>query len=288
MSLRIGRLETLLLVGFLAGCASTPHPPAAPTTTAASDLPADNQDAGWLFPQGTGQQTAQSPPPSGVAPATGNTPPSYTSSAHRPIPTPRRRPIPPSPRGAVPPDSGPLLVPPANAPAATAPGVMPGTSPASAYPPGVAPPAGAYGLPPSAATPSGPAPAPTATAAPASSATATAKPKSDDDDGWDWSDLGFDETWKKIEKTFGYGPDEKIAKEQFRQAEALFREKKYAEAAPMFYIASWRWPDTTLEEDAMFLFGGVLLLRRSSTARRQDAYDNLLKKHGNTRYSSTR
>ncbi len=179
-----------------------------------------------------------------------------------------------------------MLVPPANATAAMAPGVMPGTSPASAYPPGVAPPAGAYGLPPSAATPSGPAPAPTATAATASSATATAKPKSDDDDGWDWSDLGFDETWKKIEKTFGYGPDEKIAKEQFRQAEALFREKKYAEAAPMFYIASWRWPDTTLEEDAMFLLGECYYFD-DQYGKAQDAYDNLLKKHGNTRYLDT-
>ena len=188
------------------------------------------------------------------------------------------------------PDSGPLLVPPANA--AATPGVPPGAAPARATPAGTAAPAAAYVPPPATATPPGiPRPSPAAT--PSSSAVVTttasaaaAKPKPDDEGGFDWSDLDFDAWWKKVEKAFGYGPDEKIAREQFREAEALFRAKKYAEAAPKFYIASWRWPDSAMEENAMFLEGECYYFD-DQYGKAQDAYDMLLKKHGNTRYLDT-
>ena len=70
------------------------------------------------------------------------------------------------------------------------------------------------------------------------------------------------------------------------EGEALFREKKYAEAAPKFHTASWRWPDSTLEEDALFLEGECYFFD-DQYGKAQDAYDNLLKKHGNTRYLDT-
>ncbi len=73
---------------------------------------------------------------------------------------------------------------------------------------------------------------------------------------------------------------------QFREGEALFRAKKYAEAAPKFYTASWRWPDSTLEEDALFLEGECYFFD-DQYGKAQDAYDALLKAHGNTRYLDT-
>ena len=87
-------------------------------------------------------------------------------------------------------------------------------------------------------------------------------------------------------KSMGYGPDESIARDQFRQGEALFREKKYAEAVPKFHMASWCWPDSTLEEDALFLEGECYFFD-DQYGKAQDAYDNLLKEHGNTRYLDT-
>jgi outer membrane protein assembly factor BamD (BamD/ComL family) len=111
--------------------------------------------------------------------------------------------------------------------------------------------------------------------------------KSDDDDGeWDWSHLAPDYTWKEFKKAVGWGPDQRLAKEAYDRAQALFNEKKYDEAAKEFYTASWRWPDSTMEEDAMFLEGeSYFFLDQYGSA--QDSYVNLLKKHDNTRYLDT-
>ena len=87
-------------------------------------------------------------------------------------------------------------------------------------------------------------------------------------------------------KSMGYGPDEAIARVQFREGVALFREKRYAEAAPSFYTASWRWPDSTLEENALFLQGESYYFD-NQYGKAEDAYDLLLKAHGNTRYIDT-
>ena len=67
---------------------------------------------------------------------------------------------------------------------------------------------------------------------------------------------------------------------------ALFREKKYAEAVEKFDTASWRWPDSSLEEDAMYFLGESYYFDEQY-GKVQDAYDELLKKHANTRYLDT-
>ena len=110
--------------------------------------------------------------------------------------------------------------------------------------------------------------------------------KSDDDSGFDLAKLAPENVWKNIKNASGFGPDEKIARQAFQEGEALFRQKQYDEAAKKFYTASWRWPDSTLEEDSMFLLGECYFFAdRYSNAH--DAYANLLKKHENSRYLDT-
>ena len=87
-------------------------------------------------------------------------------------------------------------------------------------------------------------------------------------------------------KSIGRGPDETIARQMMSEGSALFRQKKYAEAVDKLYIASWRWPDSPLEEDAMFLMGESYFFD-DQYGKAQDAYDELLKKHTNTRYLDT-
>ena len=184
-------------------------------------------------------------------------------------------------------------------------GTGPGPSGASAvtttryFDPNVVP-AGAAGVAPAGPAPAGPYDAngappgpPPGYAGPGPSAPMTFSPvtvspkKSDDDDGeWDWSHLAPDYTWKEFKKAVGWGPDERLAKQAYEKAQALFNAKDYDGAAKEFYTASWRWPDSTMEEDAMFLEGESYFFS-DHYADAQDAYVNLLKKHDNTRYLDT-
>jgi outer membrane protein assembly factor BamD (BamD/ComL family) len=267
MSPRIGRIGSVALgplgtiasagmVAVLAGCASVPSAPSSAAAVQPSTPPA---------------AASSVMPTSATAPA--GAPPSYAVAA-------------PIPSVAAPSDSGPLLVAPANAAgtgAAAAPASMPPVdASASGYPPGAAPPAVASTPGPAATT------TPTAASPPAAASTSAAdksKP-ADENSGFEWSDLAPDVMWKNLMKSMGYGPDRPIADAQFREAEELFRAKKYAEAAPKFYIASWRWPDSTLEEDALFLEGECYYFD-DQYGKAEDAYDELLKTHGNTRYLDT-
>ena len=110
--------------------------------------------------------------------------------------------------------------------------------------------------------------------------------KSDDDDEWDISHLAPDYTWKKMKEAIGWGADEKLAKEAYDRGQALFRDKKYDEAAAEFYTATWRWPDSTMEEDAMFLMAESYFFA-DNYGKAQDTLTNLLKAHDNTRYMDT-
>ena len=128
----------------------------------------------------------------------------------------------------------------------------------------------------------GPAPSAPMTIAPVS-----ASPKKDDDDNeWDLSHLAPDYTWKKFKEAVGWGPDQRLAREAYDKGQALFNAKNYEEAAKEFYTASWRWPDSTMEEDAMFLMGESYFFP-DHYGSAQDSYTNLLKQHDNTRYLDT-
>lgn len=111
-------------------------------------------------------------------------------------------------------------------------------------------------------------------------------PPKDEKKGFEWSDLAPENVWKDAKKVAGFGPDQKIAQTAFQEGLALFRDKKYAEAAPKFKTASWRWPDSMLEEDSMFLLGESYFFS-DQYAKAHDAYGELLKKHDNSRYLDT-
>ena len=105
----------------------------------------------------------------------------------------------------------------------------------------------------------------------------------DEDDGFQWSDLEPTNAYNSIKAWAGYGPDEGLARQLYREGEDLFRQKRYGEAAAKFKSAAGRWPDSILEEDAMFMRGESLFFS-DQYAKADDVYGNLLKEHDNSRH----
>ena len=68
-----------------------------------------------------------------------------------------------------------------------------------------------------------------------------------------------------------------------QEGQALFRDKKYKEAGAKFAAAADRWPDTPLEEDALFLEGESEFFS-DQYPKAHDTYGGLLKKYTNTRH----
>lgn len=247
----------LLALGFLAGC--VPAPASRSVNPQGTYAPPYTPAASY------GSQPANAP--AGNAPAGGNGQPA-TVTTHYYDPNVMQA----GSTGDMPPSYGNM------------PGPMQGPTPGTMQVPGptsvTSPydvPGGQVGPPPGYARP---APSEPIVVAPASAK------KSDDDDEWDISHLAPDYTWKKVKEAVGWGPDEKLANEAYERGQALFRNKKYEEAAKEFYTATWRWPESTMEEDAMFLMGeSYFFSDHYGTA--QDTYTNLLKAHDNTRYLDT-
>ncbi len=239
----------ILALEFLAGCVPAP--------VSRSTNPQGNYAPPYTPAASYGSQPANGP--AGYAPSTANNGPSATVTTHY--------------DPYVAPAGGMSDVPPA---AAYPPGPMQGSGPNTITSPYEAP--GALPGPPPGY--SQPAPSEPIVVAPASAK------KSDDDDEWDISHLAPDYTWKKMKDAIGWGPDEKLAKEAYDRGQALFRDKKYEEAAAEFYTATWRWPESTMEEDAMFLMAESYFFA-DNYGKAQDSFTNLLKAHDNTRYLDT-
>ena len=111
-------------------------------------------------------------------------------------------------------------------------------------------------------------------------------PAKQEESGFDLEDLDPENVWKNVKKATGFGPDEGKAKRLMEEGNALFREKKYAEAGGKFKSAAGRWPDSPLEEDGMFMTAECYFFA-DKYPKAQDAYDNLLKKYDNSRYLDT-
>jgi outer membrane protein assembly factor BamD (BamD/ComL family) len=71
-----------------------------------------------------------------------------------------------------------------------------------------------------------------------------------------------------------------------QDGKALYADKKYKEAGLKFAIAAERWPDTPLEEDALFLQAESEFFS-DQYPKAHDTYGGLLKKYTNTRYLDT-
>jgi TolA-binding protein len=101
--------------------------------------------------------------------------------------------------------------------------------------------------------------------------------------GFELSDLAPENVYKNMKSATGYGPDEKVARAAMQEGEALFRDKKYKEAAAKFATAADRWPDSPLEEDALFLKAESEFFS-DQYPKAHDTYGGLLKKYANTRH----
>jgi TolA-binding protein len=127
-------------------------------------------------------------------------------------------------------------------------------------------------------------PGPKETVVTAATLAAASKPppkkKDDDEDasGFDLSALAPSNVIKNVKNWAGYGPDEQIARTAYDEGHRLFREKKYDDAAKQFATAADRWPDTPLEEDALFWRAESFFFADRYSAA-DDAYDKLLKKY---------
>ncbi len=102
-------------------------------------------------------------------------------------------------------------------------------------------------------------------------------------EGFQLSDLAPERLFGKAKEIAGFGPDEDLARQLFDEGQELYREKKYAQAVEKFKSAAFRWPDSPLEEDALFYRAESLYFAQQYAAAR-DAFDELMKKYENSRY----
>ena len=101
--------------------------------------------------------------------------------------------------------------------------------------------------------------------------------------GWSLEDLDPQNAYKKMLVATGLGPNKQIAQELFAQGDELLRKKEYKQAAAKFKSAAARWPDSVLEEDAMF-YQAESYFFNDQYSKAHDTLSNLMKKHENSRY----
>lgn len=86
-------------------------------------------------------------------------------------------------------------------------------------------------------------------------------------------------------KAIGQGPNEGIAKGALAEGDALFRQKKYQEAFKAYRQAYKRWPDSPLEEEAIFKAGESAFFA-DDYVNAEDEYELLVKKFQSTQFLS--
>ncbi|MDX1963065.1 MAG: outer membrane protein assembly factor BamD [Pirellulales bacterium] len=112
-----------------------------------------------------------------------------------------------------------------------------------------------------------------------------------------WERFNAQNLGKTFKKAMGRGPDFKVAKPAYDEGLALFDQAtellkqnnasgahaKFKEAAAKFAIAADRWPESALEEDALFMQAESCFFSDQYVAA-EDKYQNLLEKFTNSRY----
>ena len=98
-----------------------------------------------------------------------------------------------------------------------------------------------------------------------------------------WNALKGETLKRRFKKLVGQGPNESVAKQAFNEADDLFRKKRYAKALKQYRKVIDRWPDSALEEDAMWQAAECLFFT-DQYPKAEDEYDGLVKKYPNTRY----
>lgn len=97
----------------------------------------------------------------------------------------------------------------------------------------------------------------------------------------------------QVKDITGTGPNAKVARELFAQAEDVYdralaaqgagRASLFAEAAALYVAAAEKWPDSLLDEDARFLAGESYFFA-DQYPKANEQYEKLIKQHPNTRH----
>jgi outer membrane protein assembly factor BamD (BamD/ComL family) len=98
-----------------------------------------------------------------------------------------------------------------------------------------------------------------------------------------WDAFNGETIKKRWKRMVGRGPNEPVAKNALVEADALFREGRYREAIPKYKVAIDRWPDSGIEEDALWQLAECQFFT-DQYPKAEDTYDQLVKKYANTRY----
>jgi len=98
-----------------------------------------------------------------------------------------------------------------------------------------------------------------------------------------FQDLNLTKAVTDIKAQVGYGPDQQMANQAYSEGENAFRREAYSEAIKQFQQASSRWPDSKVEQDAMF-FTAESHFFSDDYPEAIDAYSSLLKKYPNTQH----
>lgn len=114
-------------------------------------------------------------------------------------------------------------------------------------------------------------------------ASKAAKPEESGEDKTFLDALAPSRVYEQLKALAGYGPDENLAKQAFRQGQQLFDAKQYEEAAKQFATAAARWPNSPLEEDALFMLAECYFFS-DQYPKAEDTYEKLLKKYQYSRY----
>jgi len=107
--------------------------------------------------------------------------------------------------------------------------------------------------------------------------------KNTEDSGFTLESLAPSNVYKNLKAAAGYGPNEEVARKAYQEATELFRQQRYEEAAGKFAVAVDRWPDSSLEEDALFMLAESCFFS-DQYPKAMEHYEKLLKKHEYSRY----
>jgi len=99
--------------------------------------------------------------------------------------------------------------------------------------------------------------------------------------GWDY--FKGDNIKKRWKKVLGRGPNEPVARKALAEADGLFRDRKYSQAASKYKVVIDRWPDSAIEEDALWQLAECWFFT-DRYPKAEDCYDELVKKYANSRY----
>jgi len=87
-------------------------------------------------------------------------------------------------------------------------------------------------------------------------------------------------------RSVGFGPNAREAEELYSKADALYRAGEFSDARKLFKKAGATWPDSSLEEDAMFMAAESEFFG-DDYPDASDGYANLLEKYENSRHLDT-